>query len=215
MDAEIASDRITVVITDDHAVVREGLRLIIDGQDRMSVLGEAKDLEGARESLREHTPDVLVLDVNLEGESGLDAIPELRREWPDTAIVVLTMQDEPSYARQALEGGASGYVIKEAAGEELVRAIRAAAEGKTYLHPEVGARLLQARLHGDSDALSERELQILRLIALGHTNAEIAGELFLSVRTIESHRARIHEKLGVTGRAELTRYAREKGLIER
>jgi two-component system response regulator NreC len=215
MDAGNASDSTTVVITDDHAVVREGLRLIIDAQDRMSVLAEAGDLAGARAALREHTPNVLLLDVNLGGESGLNAIPEFRREWPGTAIVVLTMQDEPNYARQALEAGAAGYVLKEAAGSEVVRAIRAAADGKTYLQPEVGARVLEARLRRAEEALTDREQQVLRLIALGHTNAEIAGELFLSVRTVESHRARIHEKLRITGRAELTRYALENGLIER
>ena len=205
---------VTVLICDDHAVVREGLRLILAGEAGIDVVGEASDVEGVRRSLAEHAPDVLLLDINLGGESALKRIPELRQEAPGTAIVVLTMQKEPFYAREALEGGATGYVLKESAAGELVRAIRAAAAGETYLQPELGGALLKPQRGDQTEPLSKRELEVLRLIGLGHTNTEISAKLFLSVRTVESHRARIHEKLGVTGRAELVRYALDHGLID-
>ena len=205
---------VTVLICDDHAVVREGLRLILAGEAGIDVVGEASDVEGVRRSLAEHAPDVLLLDINLGGESALKRIPELRQEAPGTAIVVLTMQKEPFYAREAIEGGATGYVLKESAAGELVRAIRAAAAGETYLQPELGGALLNPKRGDQSEPLSKRELEVLRLIGLGHTNTEISAKLFLSVRTVESHRARIHEKLGVTGRAELVRYALDHGLID-
>jgi two-component system response regulator NreC len=215
MEAGTSHEPITVVITDDHAVVRQGLRLIIEAQSQMHVVAESSDLAGARAHLRDHVPDVLLLDVNLGGESGLDAIPSLRSGAPATAIVVLTMQNEPAYARRALEAGASGYVVKEAAGDELVRAIRAAANGQTYVQPELGGRLVHERLQPADEPLSPRELDVLRLLALGHTNGEIAKQLFLSVRTVESHRARLQEKLGIQGRAELVRYALASGVVER
>jgi two-component system, NarL family, response regulator NreC len=214
MEAGKAPTQIRVMLTDDHAIVREGLRLIIDGQPGMQVVAEASDVAGAAAHLREHEPDVLLLDINLGGESGLDAIPALREQSPRTAIVILTMQKDPAYARQALEAGAAGYVVKESAAQELVRAIGAAASGQTYLQPELGGLLLQSNAESP-ESLTERELQVLRLIGLGHTNAEISERLYLSVRTIESHRARIQEKLGVSGRAELIRYALDNGLIER
>jgi two-component system response regulator NreC len=159
---------------------------------------------------------VLVLDLNMHGESGLEAIPRLRETTPDTAIVVLTMQDDPAFARQALQTGALGFVLKEAADEELLEAIRLAAEGDTYLNPRLGARLAAEppEPSGPPDDLSEREVEVLRLIALGHTNGEIAQQLFLSTRTVETHRAHIQQKVRRTTRAELVRYALEHGLVE-
>ena len=210
-----AFDLVTVLITDDHAVVREGLRLIIEREAGMRVVGETGDLPGARAQLQDYQPDVLVLDVNLGGQSGLDAIPALRRESPGTAIVVLTMQNEPAYAREAFEAGAAAYVVKDAAGSELVRAIRAAAAGESYIHPELAGQLLHDQVKPPDEPLTEREREVLRLIAFGHTNAEISDRLYLSVRTIESHRARIQEKLGLRGRAELIRYALATGIVER
>jgi two-component system response regulator NreC len=159
---------------------------------------------------------VLVLDLNMGGESSLEAIPQLRSEAPDTQIVVLTMQEDPAFARAALRAGAIGYVLKDAADSELMNAVTLAAEGRTYLNPELGARL--AAQPADSDArpdnLSPREIEVLKLIALGHTNAEIASSLFLSVRTVESHRAHIQQKVGLTTRAELVGYARDRGLVD-
>jgi two-component system response regulator NreC len=163
--------------------------------------------------VRGHHPDVLVLDLNMPGRSSLDAIPDIRAQAPATQIVVLTMQDEPAYARQALSTGVLGYVLKDAADSELVEAIRRAAAGDTYLNPRLGARVAAAPPPGPPDGLSEREVEVLRMIALGHTNAEIAKTLYLSVRTVETHRAHIQQKLRLTSRAELVRYALDHDLI--
>jgi two-component system, NarL family, response regulator NreC len=214
-DTEEAS-RISVVLADDHHVVRSGLKVLLEGDGRFEVLGEAADVAGTLEAVRSSVPQVLVLDLNMGGESSLDAIPGLRSEMPQTQIVVLTMQENPAFAQAALRAGALGYVLKDAADTELMRAIVLAAEGRTYLNPELGARLATQPAEGDSrpDSLSPREVQVLKLIALGHTNAEIASSLFLSVRTVESHRAHIQQKLGLTSRADLVGYARERGLLD-
>ena len=204
---------IRVVIADDHAVVRRGLRQVLDGEGDVEVVAEASDLAGARRYVRGHHPDVLVLDLNLPEGLSLGAIPELRREFPDTQIVVLTMQNEPAYARQALTSGALGYVLKEAAESELVEAVRRAAQGDSYLNPRLGARVAAEPSPGPPDGLSEREVEVLRMIALGHTNAEIAAQLYLSVRTVETHRAHIQQKLRLSTRAELVHYALERGLL--
>ena len=209
-----AGQTIRVVIADDHSVVRRGLRQLLDAEPDFEVVTEAEDIEGARRYARGHHPDVLVLDLNMPGGSTLDAIPELRRELPDTNIVVLTMQNEPAYARQALSAGVLGYVLKDAADAELVEAIRRAALGDTYLNPRLGARVAAAPPPGPPDGLSEREVEVLRMIALGHTNAEIAKTLYLSVRTVETHRAHIQQKLRLSSRADLVRYALQHGLIE-
>ena len=205
---------IRVVIADDHAVVRRGLRLVLDAEGGFEVLAEASDLDGARRYLRGHHPDVLVLDLNLPGGSSLGAISELRAEFPDTQIVVLTMEGEPRYAREALSSGALGYVLKEAADSELVEAVRRAAAGDTYLNPRLGARVAADPPPGPPDGLSEREVEVLRMIALGHTNSEIAEQLYLSVRTVETHRAHIQQKLRRDSRSDLVRYALEHKLIE-
>ncbi|HXA54972.1 MAG TPA: response regulator transcription factor [Solirubrobacteraceae bacterium] len=204
---------ITVVLADDHAVVRSGLRLLLDSEPDFEVVAEAGEVQGARRYVRGHRPDVLVLDLNMPGESSLDAIPAIRAEAPSTQIVVLTMQEEPAFARRALGAGALGYVLKESADEELVQAVRAAAAGETYLTPRMGARVASEPPPGRSDDLSQREVGVLRLIALGHTNAEIAEQLFLSVRTVETHRAHIQQKLSLSTRAELVRYALDRGLM--
>ena len=156
---------------------------------------------------------MLVLDLNMPGGSSLEAIPAIRQSSPATQIVILTMQEEPAFARQALTAGAIGYVLKEAADEELVEAVRRAARGEQYLNPRLGARLASEPAPGAPDDLSEREVDVLRLIALGHTNAEIAEQLYLSVRTVETHRAHIQQKLRLSSRAELVRYALERGLV--
>ena len=208
-----ASGAIRVVIADDHAVVRRGLRQLLDMDQGFEVVAEAADLAGARRYVRGHHPDVLVLDLNLPEGLSLGAIPEMRSECPETQIVVLTMQNEPAYARQALAAGALGYVLKEAAESELIEAVRRAAEGEPYLNPRLGARVAAEVASGPPDGLSQRELEVLRMIALGHTNAEIAQELYVSVRTIETHRAHIQQKLGLGSRSELVRYALHHGLM--
>jgi two-component system, NarL family, response regulator NreC len=210
------ASRISVVLADDHHVVRSGLRVLLEGDGRFEVLAEAGDVVGTLEAVRSSRPQVLVLDLNMGGESSLDAIPELRSEMPQTQIVVLTMQENPAFAQAALRAGALGYVLKDAAETELMNAIALAAEGRTYLNPELGARLATQPAEGEGrpDNLSPREVQVLKLIALGHTNGEIASSLFLSVRTVESHRAHIQQKLGLTSRADLVGYARERGLLD-
>jgi two-component system, NarL family, response regulator NreC len=205
---------IRVVIADDHAVVRRGLRQVLDSEPSFEVLAEASTLDDARRYVRGRHPDVLVLDLNMPGGSTLEHIPTIRTECPETQIVVLTMQDEPAYARQALSAGALGYVLKEAAEAELVEAIRRAAAGDTYLNPRLGARVAAEPPPGPPDGLSEREVDVLRMIALGHTNAEIGEKLFLSVRTVETHRAHIQQKLRLGTRAELVRYALDHKLVQ-
>jgi two-component system response regulator NreC len=206
-------DTVRIVLADDHAVVRAGLRLLLDAEEGLQVVAEASEADGARRMVAAHRPDVLVLDLNMPGSPSLAAIPELAAQ---TGVVVLTMQNDPAFAREALQAGARGYVLKEAADAELVQAVRAAASGGTYLNPALGARLAAAPPSpaGPPDGLTGRELEILRLIALGHTNAEIAGRLFLSVRTIESHRAHIQRKTGRSTRAELVRYALDERLLD-
>jgi two-component system, NarL family, response regulator NreC len=204
---------IRIVLADDHAVVRTGLRMLLDSESDFEVVAEASDVEGARRYLRGHRPGVLVLDLNMPGGSSLEAIPVIREEFPDTQIVVLTMQQEPAFAREALRAGALGYVLKEAADDELVEAVRRADVGERYLNPRLGALIASEPPPGPPDDLSEREVDVLRLIALGHTNAEIAEQLFLSVRTVETHRSHIQQKLRLSTRAELVGYALERGLI--
>ncbi len=214
VDGTAAAGRtIRIVIADDHTVVRSGLRMLLDSEADLEVVAEAGEVRSARRYVRGHRPAVLVLDLNMPGESSLDAIPALRAESPDTQIVVLTMQEEPAFARHALGAGALGYVLKESADDELVQAVRAAAAGKTYLTPRLGARMATESSPAPPDDLSEREVGVLRLIALGHTNAEIAEQLFLSVRTVETHRAHIQQKLSLASRAELVRYALDRGLM--
>jgi two-component system response regulator NreC len=213
-DSEATSaEVIRLVLADDHAVVRSGLRMLLDSEPGFEVVAEASDIDSAKRYVRGHHPRVLVLDLNMPGGSSLEAIPVIREESPDTQIVVLTMQQEPAFARQALGAGALGYVLKEAADDELVEAIRRAAVGENYLNPRLGARMASEPPPGPPDDLSEREVDVLRLIALGHTNAEIAEQLYLSVRTVETHRSHIQQKLRLSTRAELVDYALKRKLI--
>jgi two-component system, NarL family, response regulator NreC len=204
----------TIVLADDHTVVRNALRLLLDAEPGFEVVAEAGDAEAAVRYVRGHKPAVLILDLNMPGRSSLEAVPEIHKASPGTEIVVLTMQNEPVYARRALQAGVRGYVLKEAADAELVQAVRSAALGDTYLQPTLGATLAAGVDERDGDELSERERDVLRLIALGHTNAEIAERLYISIRTVESHRAHIQQKLRVSSRAELVRYALERGFVE-
>jgi two-component system, NarL family, response regulator NreC len=206
--------QVTIVLADDHVVVRSALRMLLDAQPGFEVVAEAGNASEALRYVRGHRPGVLVLDLNMPGLPSLEAIPEIREASPATRIVVLTMQAETAFARQAIQAGVVGYVLKEAADDELVRAVRSAAAGGTYVQPALGARLAAEPEAGREDDLSERETEVLRLIALGHTNAEIAARLYLSVRTVESHRAHIQEKLGLSTRSELVRYALGRGLVE-
>lgn len=201
------------MLADDHEVVRTGLRMLLDSQPDFEVVAEASDAEGARRYVLGHHPKVLVLDLNMPGGSSLEAIPAMREEFPDTQIVVLTMQKEPAFAREALSAGALGYVLKEAAHAELVEAVRRAAIGESYLNPRLGARMASEPPPGPPDDLSPREVDVLRLIALGNTNTEIGEQLYLSVRTVETHRSHIQQKLRLQSRADLVAYAIDRGLI--
>ncbi|MCU1504603.1 MAG: DNA-binding response regulator [Ilumatobacteraceae bacterium] len=208
------SPTIRIVLADDHPVVRRGLRLLLDEEPDFEVVAEAGDVEEARRYLLGHHPTVLVLDLNMPGGSSREAIPGMRVEFPETHIVVLTMQQDPAYARDALAAGATGYVLKQAADGELVEAVRRAAAGERYLNPRLGARIAAESPRGHPGNLSDREVEVLRLIALGYTTAEIAQQLFISGRTVESHRASIHQKLLLSSRAELVRYALDHHLVD-
>ena len=189
--------------------------MLLETDDRFEVLGEAGDVASTEAIVLSCHPDILVLDLNMAGESSLAAIPRLRERAPDTQIVILTMQEDPAFAREALRAGALGYVLKDAADSELMQAIELAAQGGTYLNPQLGATLATEPADGDGrpDQLTPREIEVLTLIALGHTNTEIATVLFLSVRTIESHRAHIQQKVRLNTRADLVAYAREHDLL--
>jgi len=207
---------IRIVLADDHAVVRAGLRRVLNAQDGWRVVAEAGTAAEAVRLSKLHRPEVLVLDLAMPGGSSLEAIPGLAATLPATRVVVLTMEDDPAFARRALSGGARAYVLKEAADEELVAAIRAALAGGTHLTPRLGGELAagSADASGPTHDLTAREAEILRLIAEGHTNTEIARRLFLSVRTVEAHRAHIQRKVGAGSRSKLVRYALEHGLLD-
>jgi two-component system response regulator NreC len=205
----------TIVIADDHVVIRSGLRMLLDAEEDLEVIGEAGDVEETVRKVKAYKPAVLLLDLHMPGGPSLQAMPEIQEASPQTKIVILTMQDSTGFVREALRAGALGYVTKDAADDELVRAVRLAAQGEPYLHPAMGARLAtEPADDGPPDDLTEREVEVLKLIALGHTNPEIASQLFLSVRTIESHRAHIQQKLRLTSRSELVGYALKHGLVE-
>lgn len=206
--------RIRVVLVDDHEVVRGALRALLEGQDDLEVVAEAGSLATARQALGEGAPDVLVLDVNLPDGLAVDALEELRQLAPGTQIVLLTMERDLSLARRALEAGALGYLFKDAAHLELIESVRAAAAGRKYLPSAVSAGLSKGEDDDRRPPLSPRELEVLRLMALGHTNREIGEQLDLSVRTVETHRSHIQQKLGLSTRPELTRYALDNRLID-
>jgi len=217
LDSPVVEQTITIVVADDHHVVRSGLRLLLEGEEDFVVVAEAADADSALRSVLGHKPTILVLDLNMPGDiTGLDAIPHVSERSPCTSVVVLTMQEDPSFARAALQAGARGYVLKDSAEAELIEAVRRVAAGDTYLAPRLGAALaaLSTTPEGPPDDLTHREVEVLRLIALGHTNAEIGAHLHLSVRTVESHRAHIQQKLRRSTRAELVRYALDHQLLD-
>ncbi len=209
---------IRVLIVDDHAVVRSGLRRLLDAEPDIETVGEAPNADRAVFEALEGKPDVVLLDLMMPEKGGIEGMPALLQAVPEARVLVLSMQDDPRYVRAAFEAGASGYVLKEAADTEVVAAIRAVSAGERYVHPALGAKLVTAdaeeRRRAEQDPLSEREREVLRLLALGHTNQEIAAQLFISVRTAETHRAHIMQKLSLSSRAELVRYALEHDLIE-
>ena len=213
------ADRIRIALCDDHAVVRSGLRAILEAEADLEVVGESGTAAEAVELAREAQPDVFVMDIGLPDRSGIAATADVCQASPATRVLVLTVHDDVTYLRRAFDAGAAGYLVKEAADVELVQAVRQVAAGKQYVHPSLGAALLArevatARPAGPGGELSEREVEVLRLIAGGLTNAEIAARLYVSVRTVETHRAHIHQKLDVRTRAGLVRVAREAGVLQ-
>jgi two-component system response regulator NreC len=214
----VTPNKTRVLVVDDHAVVRSGIRSLLAAEADFDVVGEAANAREAIFEARALKPDVIVLDVVMPGESGIEVLPKLKKEAPDTKVLVLSMQDDPRYVREAFAQGANGYVLKEAADAEVVGAVREIAAGGDYVHPALGARMVaaeaQARAAAAADPLSEREREVLRLLALGHTNQEIAKQLYMSVRTAETHRAHIMQKLRLQTRADLVAYALERGLLE-
>jgi len=212
----VTDDRISVLLMDDHVVVREGLRALLERQQDIHVLAEAGSVAEALEA--DVDPDVVVADLVLPDDRGADVVRRLRERYADSAILVLTMVDNPTDVQLCLAAGARGYVLKETASTELVDAVRKVAGGEDYLQPSLGAALAKwrdkpGRVHARAvDDLTPREREVLRLIALGHTNAEIATMLYVSVRTVENHRASVLRKLGLRTRAELVRHANDAGL---
>ena len=211
---EVNTDEpIRVVLADDHERMRRSLRLLLDEESGVEVTAEAEDLAAVACHVQRHEPQVLVLDLRIPGGSGIETIGRLRERAPETQIVVMTMQDDAAFVQHALAAGALGFVVKDRADEELPSAIRAAARGEEFVSPTLAARLEVLHRALIDDVLTAREVEVLRLIALGHTSVEIARKLRLSPRTIETHRAHIHAKLELTTRAELVRYALRRGLL--
>jgi two-component system response regulator NreC len=207
-----SGEPIATVIADDHAVVRDGLRTVLErANGEFEVVAEASDVPSTIAAVQAHRPALLIVDVTMPGGSSIASLSELRAAHPGLAIVVLTMHEDPGYARAALEAGAHSFVLKQAEPDELLRAFRVAADGGFYVDPRVGAQL--ASSEASVIPLSEREREIVRQLALGYTNTQIAERLYLSARTVKTYRARAVAKLGCSTRAELTEYARTHGLI--
>ena len=205
---------IRIVLADDHAAMRQSLRLLLDGEADIDVIAETDSLQSVMGHLRARRPDVLVLDLDMPNHgSGIEALSQLSGEARDTSIVVLTTNDDPAFARRALDNGALGLVLKEMADSDLPAAVRDASRGRRYVSPLLASKLGDARSATEGDELTVREREVLRLIAFGHTSVEIAQKLGLSPRTIETHRARIHRKLGLDTRAELVHYALQHELL--
>lgn len=208
-----------IILADDHTILRQGVRAILDAEEDLEVVGEAKDGDEAVQLTRQLKPDLVVMDITMPKMSGIEATKTLRLEFPDLPVLILTMHEEPEFIFAMLDAGANGYVLKETAARELVSAIRAVLEGGSVLYPSVARRIVQEAARGrhkdSSDStLTPREVEVLKLVAQGRTNREIADKLFLSVKTVETHRTHIMEKLGVHDRVELVKYAIRTGLID-
>ncbi len=212
---------IRILIADDHAVMRAGLRLLLNGQEDMQVVDEAGDGWQTVEKAVALKPDIVLLDITMPGLSGLEAARQIRQKAPEVKLVVLTMHDDEAYLRQFLQIGATGYIVKKAADTELVAAIRAVHRGESFVHPSLTRVLIDRYLQQPPlvkakesvEELTRRETEVLRLVAQGYTSQQVADQLSISVNTVETHRAHIMEKLGLRGRAQLVRYAIARGLL--
>jgi two-component system response regulator NreC len=214
LGADASEKPTTVIIADDHAIVRDGIRLVLEREDgEFQVVGEAADIPTMVREVRELKPDLLTLDLTMPGGSSLGALPQAFIAHPTLAVAILTMREDPEYARQAMRAGARAYVLKEAEPAELLQAFRTAVAGGNYLHPRLGALLAAENgTEADEVALSDRESEVIRLIADGFTNPEIAEQLKVAERTVKTYRARAIEKLGISSRAEITAYVRRSGI---
>ena len=208
------SDTIRVVLVDDHGIVRAGLVNLLDACDDIEVVGQAATVDAALEKVEVTRPDVVVLDITLGADNSLESLPELIRLGRGPNVLILSMHDDVASVHAAFAAGAQGYLLKDAASDELVEAIRTLAGGGRYVHPVLGARLAQASLDTPNDPLTDREREIVKLLALGHTNQDVAKQLFLSIRTVETHRAHAMGKLRLGSRAELVRWALDHDLLE-
>jgi two-component system response regulator NreC len=211
-----ADRAIDVIIADDHSVVRDGIRTVLERTEgEFRVIGETADVPSTIREVRELKPDLLTLDLTMPGGSSLGALPACFIAHPTLAVAILTMREDPEYARQALRAGARSYVLKEADPPELLQAFRIAVAGGNYLHPRLGALMATGEENStDGVALSEREQEVVRLIANGYTNPQIAEQLHVAERTVKTYRARAIEKLGFSSRAEITAYVRRIGLAD-
>ncbi len=211
--------KLRVLLADDHAILRAGLRMLLAAEG-LEVVGEASDAEEALREVMRTSPDVVILDITMPGLSGLEACPRLKELSPGVKILVLTMHEDEGYLQRLLRAGADGFVLKRSAHTHLVEAVRAVAAGGTYVDPAVAGVLVSGYLaprrarQVPEETLSARELEVLKHVARGYTNRQIAEMLFLSVKTVETYRARAMEKLGLSTRAEVVRYALEKGLLD-
>jgi two-component system, NarL family, response regulator NreC len=210
-------ETVTVVLADDHELVRDGIRMVLEAEPDIEVVAQAADAETAARYVLGHKPTILVLDLSMPGRPSLELMPQILESSPSTSVIVVTMQNEPAFARRALQAGAKGFVIKQSAARELVAAVRAALAGETYINPDLGARMAAAPEVPavPPDDLTPREIEVLGLLARGYMNPEIADQLVLSVRTVETHRASVQRKTGLSTRAELVAYALENKLVER
>ena len=217
----MAMEPIRILIADDHAVMRAGLRLLLNGQEDMQVVDEAGDGWQTVEKAVSLKPDIVLLDITMPGLSGLEAARQIRQRAPEVKLLVLTMHDDEAYLRQFLQIGAAGYIVKKAADTELVAAIRAVNRGESFIHPSLTRVLIEGylqqpqpvRAKESAEELTHRETEVLRLVAQGYTSQQIAQSLSISVTTVETHRAHIMDKLGLRGRAQLFRYAVSRGLL--
>ena len=211
--ADSAGAPISVVLADDHELMRRSLRGLLDGEEGLRVIAEAGDLAGAVRQVRGRHPNVLVLDLGMPDGSSFETISRLQEQVPETQVVVVTAKDDPAFVRRSLTAGALGFVVKDDADRELPQAVRAVVRGEQYVSPRLSARLDAVDRALTENKLTPREVEVLRLIALGHTSVEMGQQLGLSPRTVETHRAHIHKKLGLSSRAELVRYALRRGLL--
>ena len=212
--------RLRILLADDHAIVRQGLRLLIDSQPEMTVIGEAADGDAVVAQAQVLQPDVVLMDISMPGTSGLAATRTLKQRQPGVVVLVLTRHEEDTYLQELLRAGASGYVLKQSPPPQLLQAIRAVASGGIYLDPAITARVADGLLDGGQHgrrapaaAISDRESEVLRLVAVGHSNKEIADRLTISIKTVEVHKANAMRKLGLSGRVDLIRYGVLQGWL--